>query len=59
MGMATWFAADPLSAVITIDQYGNVKIDGTESDWIYGVVPPSTVDGEEPRVLSGEWKLDF
>lgn len=59
MGMATWFAADPLSAVITIDQYGNIKIDGTESDWIYGVVPPSTNDGEEPRVLSGEWKLDF
>ena len=59
MGTATWFAADPLSAVVTIDQYGNVKIDGTESDWIYGVVPPSTVDGEEPRVLSGEWKLDF
>ena len=59
MGKNTWFAADPLSAVVTIDQYGNVKIDGTESDWIYGVVPPSTGDGEEPRVLSGEWKLDF
>ena len=59
MGMATWFAADPLSAVITVDQYGNITIDGTESDWIYGIAPSSTASGEEPRVSSGTWKLDF
>ncbi len=59
MGMATWFAADPLSAVITVDQYGNVTIDGTESDWLYGIAPTGTASGEEPRVSSGTWKLDY
>ena len=59
MGMATWFAADPLSAVVTIDQYGNVKIEGIESDWIYGVAPSRTNDGEEPRVLSGQWQINY
>lgn len=59
MGMATWFAADPLSAVVTLDQYGNVKIEGIESDWLYGVAPSRTNDGEEPRVLSGQWQIDY
>ncbi len=59
MGMNTWFAADPLSAVVTIDQYGNITIDGTESTWIYDIVPTGTANGVEPRVLSGTWKLDY
>lgn len=68
MGHATWFSADPLCAVITVDQFGNVKIDGIESNWIYGIDPNThhdanttltTKDGEEPRIASGEWKLDF
>ena len=59
MGMASWFAADPLSAVVTVDQYGNVTIDGIESDWIYGIAPPNPGNGEEPRVTSGTWKIDF
>lgn len=53
MGDNTWFSADPLSAVITIRSDGVIEIDGTESSWIYDVVPSNLKDSCEPRVSSG------
>jgi hypothetical protein len=35
----TFFAEDPLSAVITIDNNGLVVINGTESNWAYNINP--------------------
>ena len=51
----TWFSADPLSAVITLSDNGVVEINGTESEWIYGVEPDlsSAPAGSEPRIASG------
>lgn len=51
----TWFSADPLSAVITLSDNGIVEINGTESEWIYGVEPDlsSAPAGSEPRITSG------
>ena len=53
MGENTWFSADPLSAVITISSDGVIKIDGTESSWIYDIVPTDLKPSCEPRVSSG------
>ena len=54
MGRHTWFSADPISTVVTIDENGTIHLDGTESDWIYGVLPPDDIwDGIECRSSSG------
>ena len=53
MARNTWFSADPLSAVITISSDGLIKIDGTESSWIYDIAPESVKASCEPRVSSG------
>ena len=56
-GDNTWFYADPLSAVVTINEYGVITVDGTESTWAYGVVPStaSEVTGKVPRISSGTY----
>ena len=46
-----------VSAIVTVSQSGSVTIDGTESEWIYGVEPPDKHPDEEPRVSSGKWEL--
>ena len=56
MGKNTWFFEDPLSAVVTVSQYGTITVEGMESRWIYGVNPDAG-DFEEPRVSSGKWEL--
>lgn len=55
MGENTWFSADPLSAVVTVSSDGVIKIDGIDSDWIYGVVPDNLKPSCEPRVSSGTY----
>ncbi len=57
MGKNTWFFADPLSAVITVSQYGSVTVEGMESSWIYNVVPQNYSKDEVPMVSSGKWEL--
>ena len=56
-GDNTWFYADPLSAVVTINEYGVITVDGTESTWAYNVVPStaSEVTGKVPRISSGTY----
>jgi hypothetical protein len=44
MGKNTWFSADPLSCVVTINDSGMIIIDGVQSDWAYGIVP----EGADP-----------
>ena len=53
----SWFYADPLSAVITINEYGVVTIDGTQSKWAYDIVPfaASEETGKVPRISSGTY----
>ena len=54
MGRNTWFSADPISTVVTVYEGGVIKLDGTESNWIYGVAPSGNIwDGIECRSVSG------
>lgn len=55
----TWFSEDPLSAVITVTDEGEITIEGCESRWVYGLVPEKAWPWCEPRVSSGTFKLDI
>ncbi|MBR6679634.1 MAG: metallophosphoesterase [Clostridia bacterium] len=57
MGKNTWFSADPLSAIVTVSTSGRITIDGCESEWIYGVVPPNTASVQGPVVLTETFDL--
>ncbi len=55
----TWFFEDPLSAIVTVDEFGKVTINGMESSWLYDIVPDTDASGVEPRVTSGIfWDCD-
>lgn len=59
MAKNTWYTKDPLSAIVTVSEDGEIAIEGMESEYIYGITPPETKWNDcEPRVLSGNWKLD-
>ena len=51
----TWFAADPLSAIVTVHKNGVITINGVESEWLYGVVPTTSDIGIVPKVSSGTY----
>ncbi len=60
MSKNTWYSADPLNAIITVSEDGEITVDGMESEYVFGVLPPETKwNDSEPRVLSGKWKLDI
>ena len=56
----TWFFEDPLSAVVTVSTSGRITIEGSETDWLYGVEPTASgINGCEPRVTSGVFELQL
>ncbi len=55
----TWFCNDALSAVVTIEDDGNITIEGVESSWAYGLKPERAPDICEPRISDGKFKVDF
>ena len=53
----SWFFADnDLSAVVTIDG-DEIMVDGFESEWYEGIVPEKAIEGTEPRISSGTFKI--
>lgn len=60
MSKNTWYTKDPLDAVVTVSEDGEITVEGAESSYVYGIEPPETKWNDcEPRVLSGSWKLDI
>lgn len=60
----TW--EDPLSAVITLTSDGGMKIEGSESKYLYGVDPAQAGWGCDPcgrstsaRIQSADWKFNY
>lgn len=39
-GKNNWSVKDPLSAILTIEDDGTITVEGTESDWACGMIPP-------------------
>jgi len=59
-GSNTWFFTNPLSAVITVNEYGVISVDGCESSWAYNIVPATAGGNCVPRISSGTyWSCDM
>lgn len=39
-GKNNWAVNEPLSSILTIDDDGTITIEGSKTDWMYGVLPP-------------------
>lgn len=57
MSENTWFFASPLSAVVTVSRDGKIEIEGTETRWVYDLVPENVADGTRPAITSGCYQL--
>lgn len=57
MGSNTWFSDEPLSAIVTITDEGEITIEGVTSKWAYGVRPEKALDNCVPMISSGIFKL--
>ncbi|MEE0946146.1 MAG: metallophosphoesterase [Acutalibacteraceae bacterium] len=58
-GDQTWYFSEPLSAIVEIDDDLNVKVEGMECDWIFGIAPTDTkgVSGVGPYISTKEFSL--
>ncbi len=52
MSPNTWYFRDPLSAVVTVTEDGHIRVEGCETEWMYGVLPAARPEGFgcEPRI---------
>ena len=53
----TWFFDRPLSAVITIGDDGTLTVEGSKTNWYYGVEPDGADDGMKPEIPDRKVKL--
>lgn len=56
-GNFSWFFKDPLYTVVSIGTDGKISVEPRETEWIYGVEPPSRHEGIQTRVVGGEFDL--
>lgn len=57
-GKNTWFFNDPISAIIHVSSAGNITVEGQETSWLGGIVPPNEgVDGVTPRITSASYRI--
>lgn len=59
MGSNTWFSAEPLSAIVTITDEGEITIEGITSKWAYGISPERALANCVPMISSEIFKLNF
>ncbi len=52
----TWFFAEPLSAVVTVDRDGTVTVEGQSTRWYDGIVPPKNGGAIGPQISSGTYQ---
>lgn len=54
----TWFFADPMSAIVTVSSSGRIEVQGMETSWLAGVIPPNDgQNGVETKISSGVYDL--
>ena len=54
----TWFFKDPLSALVTLSDDGTVTVEGSQSEWMYGIVPPGTEAERHPAIFDRTAKAE-
>ena len=45
MSQNTWYFRDPLSAVVTVRSDGHIRVEGSQTEWMYGVLPAARPAG--------------
>ena len=53
-----YYFNSPLCAVVTVTDTGTITVEGSETDWAYGIVPENPIDGKMPRTVSGIFKKE-
>lgn len=53
----TWYFNDPLFAIVTVNEKGDIDIKGTKSEWIYGIKPEKQPAWVMPEIVSACVKL--
>lgn len=55
-----YYYSNPISAIVTISSDGEITIEGQETTWAYNIIPEeiNLYSGVEPRISSGNWKID-
>ena len=56
-GKNTWFFTNPLSAIVTIADDGNLTIEGDNTTWLYDIEPPRYEDGIKTAIESRQINL--
>lgn len=59
MSPHTWYFRNPLSAVVTVTEDGHIRVEGCQTEWMYGVLPPARPDGFgcEPKISDFDGKV--
>lgn len=55
----TWFSADPLSTIVTVEDDGTITIDSMQSDWLGGKAALDNHFGEHPWITGGTFRVDM
>jgi 3',5'-cyclic AMP phosphodiesterase CpdA len=55
----TWFFREPLSAIVTVTEDGEIKIEGAKTSWVYDIEPDWTESGMVPEIADRCIKLDL
>ncbi len=55
----TWYFCDPLSAVVTVSEDGHIRVEGSKTEWVYGILPPARPAGAgcEPEISDFDGKV--
>lgn len=53
----TWFFDAPLSAIVTVSSAGEITIEGSEANWLYGIVPPNISEYTAPEITDGSFEI--
>ncbi|MBQ9760471.1 MAG: metallophosphoesterase [Clostridia bacterium] len=56
-GTNTWFFTEPLSAIVTVTEDGEITVKGAQTEWLYGVEPPKDIDGVKTAIEDRSVKL--
>lgn len=53
------YHANPLSGIVTVDEDGNIDIKGSNSEYLYGIIPNRNIDGVKPFIPNRKAKINI
>lgn len=53
----TWYFNEPLYAIVTVSENGQVTVEGTKTEWIHGIAPENQPERKAPEISGGVFQL--